>query len=158
MRDYIRINHLDNVAVALRDFSKGEAVNVDDANIILCEDIGRGHKFALKDFDENEAVIKYGFPIGFSKQSIKKGEHIHVHNLRTGLGDDLSYEYNPVDIVSSSCDLAEDKSYFMGYERKDGRAGIRNELWVIPTVGCVNSIVKAIADKCQNLVGKIVLY
>lgn len=151
MQEYIKINQADNVAVALRDFSKGEVVSL-DGEITLNDDIARGHKFALKDIKADEPVIKYGFPIGYAKEDIKKGCHIHVHNLRTGLGDDLTYEYNKAEIASELCKLDEDKKFFMGYERKDGKAGVRNELWVIPTVGCVNSIAKEIASECQNLV------
>lgn len=151
MQEYIKINQADNVAVALRDFNKGEVVSL-DSEITLNDDIARGHKFALKDIGADEPVIKYGFPIGYAKEDIKKGCHIHVHNLRTGLGDDLTYEYNKKDPAENLCKLDEDKKFFMGYERKDGKAGVRNELWVIPTVGCVNSIAKEIASECQNLV------
>ena len=151
MQEYIKINRADNVAVALRDFNKGEVICL-DSEIILNDDIARGHKFALCDIKADEPVIKYGFPIGYAKEDIKKGCHIHVHNLRTGLGDDLSYNYNKSNPVNIPCNLDEEKKYFMGYERKNGKAGVRNELWVIPTVGCVNSIAKEIASECQKLV------
>ena len=150
MQEYIKINQADNVAVALRDFSKGEIVSLDD-EITLSDDIARGHKFALKDIKADEPVIKYGFPIGYAKEDIKTGSHIHVHNLRTGLGDDLTYDYNKSNPVNIPCNLDEEKKYFMGYERKDGKAGVRNELWVIPTVGCVNSIAKEIASEYIGL-------
>lgn len=152
MQEFVKINPADNVAVALRDYSKGETVVLDNLSVTLMEDIARGHKFALEDIKEGEAVIKYGFPIGYTKADVNKGCHIHVHNLRTGLGDDLTYEYHPSEVKPLVSNLKEDKKYFMGYERSDGRAGIRNELWIIPTVGCVNSVAKAIADKCSNLV------
>lgn len=151
MQEYIKINPADNVAVALRDLNKGEVVSL-DGDITLNDDIARGHKFALKDIKVDEPVIKYGFPIGNAKEDIKKGCHIHVHNLRTGLGDDLTYDYNRANPADIPCNLDEEKKYFMGYERKDGKAGVRNELWVIPTVGCVNSIAKEIAAECQDLV------
>lgn len=152
MQDFIRINQSDNVAVALRDFNRGEIITIDNEEIELVDDIARGHKFALKDLDENQPVIKYGFPIGYTKQSVKQGNHIHTHNLRTGLGDDLSYDYNPSNVENLTSSVSEDKKYFMGYERSDGRAGIRNELWVVPTVGCVNAVAKAIAASCQDFV------
>lgn len=151
MQEYIKINQADNVAVALRDLVKGEVIAL-DGEITLVNDIARGHKFALSDIKSGEPVIKYGFSIGYAKEDIEKGSHIHVHNLRTTLGDDLSYEYNKADIPQIPCNLSEDKKYFMGYERKDGKAGVRNELWVVPTVGCVNSIAKEIAAECQDLV------
>ena len=152
MQEFVKINQADNVAVALRDFPKGEILQIDDSSITLEEDIARGHKFTLTELEEGAAVIKYGFPIGYTRQAVEKGCHIHVHNLRTGLGDDLSYEYQPSDVPEREFLLSDSKKHFLGYERKDGKAGVRNELWIVPTVGCVNSIAKAIAENCQNLV------
>ncbi len=152
MQEFVKINQADNVAVALRDFQKGEILQIDDSSITLEEDIARGHKFTLTELEEGAAVIKYGFPIGYTRKAVEKGCHIHVHNLRTGLGDDLSYEYQPSDVPEREFLLSDSKKHFLGYERKDGKAGVRNELWIVPTVGCVNSIAKAIAENCQNLV------
>ncbi len=151
MQEFIKINAADNVAVALRDYAKGETLCVDGSDVTLAEDIARGHKFTLTDLASGAAVIKYGFPIGYTKEAVGKGCHIHVHNLKTGLGDDLSYEYHPSKAADPVCDLPENDRYFMGYERADGKAGVRNELWVVPTVGCVNSIAGAIAAQCQDL-------
>lgn len=152
MQEYIKINRDDNVAVALRDMKKGEKTQIDGEEIVLNEDIASGHKFALADIDEGMPVIKYGFPIGFTKEDVKKGSHIHVHNLRTGLGDDLEYEYHPAEVPAAGHSLTEEEKYFSGYERPDGRAGIRNEIWIIPTVGCVNSVAADIAERCKHLV------
>lgn len=151
MQEYIKINAADNVAVALRDYTKGETVNVDGVEVTLEEDIARGHKFTLEALEANAPVIKYGFPIGYTKEAVKKGCHIHVHNLKTGLGDDLSYEYHPTNVDNRACTLPEEDRFFYGYERPDGKVGVRNELWVVPTVGCVNSIAGAIARQCQDL-------
>ncbi len=151
MQEFMKINAADNVAVALRDYAKGETLSVDGTEVTLAQDIARGHKFTLTALAEGAAVIKYGFPIGYTKEAVGKGCHIHVHNLKTGLGDDLSYEYRPTDAAGRACMLPDEDRYFMGYERADGRAGVRNELWVIPTVGCVNSVAGAIAARCQDL-------
>ena len=93
------------------------------------------HKIALADIKEGEKVIKYGFPIGVAKQDIKAGSWVHVHNVKTGLGDVLDYEYNP----SGSELEPTEHAHFMGYRREDGRVGVRNEIWIIPTVGCFSS-------------------
>lgn len=151
MQEYIKINAADNVAVALRDYRKGETLHVDGVDVTLAEDIARGHKFTLSALEANSPVIKYGFPIGYTKEAVGMGCHIHVHNIKTGLGDDLSYEYHPTDIGHRACTLPEADRFFYGYERPDGRVGVRNELWVVPTVGCVNSIAGAIAKQCQDL-------
>ncbi len=151
MQEYIKINRDDNVAVALRDMSKGEKVVIDGNETFLEEDIARGHKFTLIDIAEGMPVIKYGFPIGYTTEYVKRGSHVHVHNIKTGLGDDLEYEYHPACVNVSSNDLTEEEKYFYGYERADGRVGIRNEIWIIPTVGCVNSIASDIAGRCKDL-------
>ena len=151
MQEFIKINAADNVAVALRDYTKGETLHVDGTDVTLAEDIARGHKFTLVALDAGAPVIKYGFPIGYTKEAVAKGCHIHVHNLKTGLGDDLSYEYHPANIGCRACTLQEEDRFFYGYERPDGRVGVRNELWIVPTVGCVNAIAGAIARRCQDL-------
>ena len=151
MQEFIKINAADNVAVALRDYKKGETLHVDGADVTLAEDIARGHKFTLTALDAGAPVIKYGFPIGYTKEAVGQGCHIHVHNIKTGLGDDLSYEYHPSHVDNRACTLPEEERFFFGYERSDGRVGVRNELWVVPTVGCVNAIAGAIARQCQDL-------
>lgn len=150
MQDFIRISENDNVAVALRDLKAGESFKVGDIDVTLNEDIARGHKFTLAEISEGENVIKYGFPIGHVTSNVAKGAHVHVQNIKTNLGDNLEYSYNPQKDYPSTA-LPEVKT-FMGYERADGRVGVRNELWIVPTVGCVNSIAKAIEKRCQHLV------
>ena len=149
MQDFVKINENDNVAVALRPIAKGETLQVGDAQVTTLEEIPQGHKFALKAIGEGEDVIKYGFRIGHAKEAIQKGQWVHVHNIKTALGDLLSYTYEPVDSALEETSHA----YFDGYRRADGKVGVRNEIWIIPTVGCVNSIAKALEKKAQKFVG-----
>lgn len=149
MRDFIVINEKDNVAVALKFLSGGKCVNVNGKNIELKNDIPMGHKFLLEDLSEGSNIIKYGYPIGYLLSNAKAGEHIHTHNIKTLLGDNLEYEYNPV-LKNEDVEYTDIPLTFNGYERKNGDVGIRNEIWIIPTVGCVNSIVKMIADKAKT--------
>ena len=153
MQKCIRINDKDNVAVALKDLKAGEECQIDGTSLILSEDITRGHKFALKDLSEGEKVIKYGFPIGYLTKSVLKGAHIHTHNLKTLLKDDLSYTYERVGSEGKRIELKEGEKYFEGFIRSDGRAGVRNELWIVPTVGCVNNIARKIEDDAKALIG-----
>ncbi|MBE6619140.1 MAG: altronate dehydratase [Ruminococcaceae bacterium] len=141
----LQINAKDKVAVAIEAISAGESVTVAGKNITLLNDIPAGHKFALCDIPEGENIIKYAFPIGHAKSDIKTGEHIHTHNTRSNLGKLLEYKYEPnfEEIAPKS------PKYFMGYKRADGKVGIRNEIWIIPTVGCVNSIVREIESLSQ---------
>lgn len=147
MQNYIKIHPADKVAVALCPLPAGTAVSIDGRTILLLEDIPQGHKFALQDLAENEPVIKYGYPIGITKEPIKAGAWIHVHNMKTALGDLLTYTYHKQDTALAPTE----ERFFQGYRRTDGKAGVRNEIWIIPTVGCVNNVAAAIERKAQSL-------
>lgn len=149
MQDFIRIHEDDNVAVALRPIAKGEQLTVGQYQVTALEEIPQGHKFALKPIAQGGEVIKYGFRIGNAKEDIPAGGWVHVHNLKTALGDLLTYKYEP---VASGLKETE-HAYFDGYRRPDGKVGVRNEIWIIPTVGCVNSIARALEKKAQKFVG-----
>ena len=148
MRDYIRIHKNDMVAVAIRPLKKGTKCLVEDLTVTLTEDIPMGHKFALRDIVKGENIIKYGFPIGHAAAEIKAGAWVHTHNTETNLDDVLEYSYQP-----DFRELPPTKpASFDGFVRKDGRVGVRNELWILPTVGCVNSIAQRIAEQAQSFV------
>lgn len=143
--DFMVINDKDNVAVALNDLSKGAIVNCAGRNVTLTDDIPRGHKFSLHALKEGENVIKYGNPIGHVTMDVHEGAHVHIQNIKTNLGDLLEYEYHP----ERSPEIKKRErtnATFQGFLRKDGNAGVRNELWIIPTVGCVNSIATKLAE------------
>ena len=107
--------------------------------------IENGHKYALYDIEVGEQIIKYGFPIGVATTEIKKGEHVHTHNIKTGLGDLLTYEYKP---ELTPVKMADSNSIptFDGYVRSNGDVGIRNDIWIINTVGCVNKTAQKLAE------------
>ena len=107
-----------------------------------------GHKYALCDIKKGENVIKYGSPIGHAMADIKKGEHIHTHNLKTNLSGNLEYSYNYKDY---GIEANESSITFKGYRRENGEVGIRNEIWIVNTVGCVNKV----AEKLSSLTGAI---
>ena len=140
---YLKINSADNVAVAITALPAGEKLIVDGKEIILNEDIPAGHKFALKDFAEGENVIKYGYPIGHARTARKQGDWMNENNIRTNLAGLLEYTYNPTEV---KLDIPHKDLTFKGYRRKNGDVGVRNEIWIIPTVGCVNGIVNQLAE------------
>lgn len=141
----IIINPLDNVAVALCDLKKGET----HEGVTLTEDITKGHKFALRAIKKNEHIIKYGNPIAYATADIAAGEHVHTHNVHTNLKGELEYTYHKV-----PTDLKPAKPRkVMVYPRANGNVGIRNELWVIPTVGCVNGQAKLIVETFKEKYG-----
>lgn len=148
MKSFIKINPSDNVAVALVPLSKGTVIELDDITLTLTEDIMQGHKFSLKNLKPGDSIIKYGNPIGHATAEIPAGSWIHTHNLKTGLGDLLTYTYN-----KNVSDLPHrEPKFFQGYRRKDGSVGVRNEIWIIPTVGCVNNVVTAIERNSQKYI------
>ncbi len=148
MQKYIKIHPADKVAVALCRLEAGTKVFNCGIEIMILEDIPQGHKFALEDMDKGESVIKYGSPIGIALSMIRAGEWVHTHNMRTALRDTLQYTYDRKD----SCAALAEKRYFQGYKRADGRVGVRNEIWIIPTVGCVNNVVWAVHRQSVSLV------
>ena len=144
---YLKINAADNVAVAISDLKAGETITMDGADIRVNQDVPAGHKVALKDFAEGENVIKYGYPIGHAKEAIRKGDWINEHKIKTNLAGLLDYTYNP---VKADLDIPHKNLTFKGYRRKNGDVGVRNEIWIIPTVGCVNGIANQLAEKLRQ--------
>ncbi len=144
----IHINPADNVVVALHPIAKGTAVPVGQGTVTAAEDIPQGHKMAIAPIAEGENVIKYGFAIGHATAAVTPGMWLHTHNIHTNLSGEIEYTYNP---NVHPLPPAEPET-FMGYRRKDGKVGIRNEIWIIPTVGCVNDCAKALVRDNQDLV------
>lgn len=137
--NFIKIHPKDNVAVALATVAQGTLVNIDGVAISLLEDIPKGHKVALRNIHADEDVIKYGFPIGHVTLSVQQGRHIHSHNLATNLHDLQDYQYiHEMSSVAPIVDIGDQPVSV--YRRSNGEVGIRNELWIIPTVTCVNAI------------------
>lgn len=147
MKKYIRINKKDNVAVALLPINKGEIVEIEDLKIKLKEDIKKGHKFTLELLEKNKDVIKYGMPIGHTLKNMEAGQWIHTHNLKTNLSDLDTYSY--VDLEDIELEETKRKKVNV-YLRKNNKIGIRNELWIIPTVGCVNGIGESIIEEFKK--------
>ncbi|SNR96808.1 D-altronate dehydratase [Anaerovirgula multivorans] len=147
MKRFIKINSSDNVIVALTDLKKDEIIAFENKEIQLKEDIKRGHKFAIQDIKEGENVIKYGAPIGHATKTIETGKWIHSHNTKTNLSGVSEYQFNQAlnEIIEDNRNLT-----FDGYRRKNGDVGIRNELWIVPTVGCVNGIAEMIIKKFKE--------
>lgn len=139
MNDYIIIHEIDNVAVVLRPFKKGEVV----AGVVLEEDIPQAHKVALKLIKKGEDIMKYGSPIGHATADILPGFHVHTHNVATNLDDVIEYKYEPKypEVLGYKSDRTVDV-----YERKSGEYGIRNELWIVQTVGCVSGMAREIIE------------
>lgn len=147
MKRWLKINAKDNVCVALDRLSAGEMLIIDGDEIRLVGDIENGHKFAIRPLKSGEVVLKYGYPIGYALTDIAMGEHVHNHNLKTTLQDNLAYSYNP---AFTNLQSLYSISSFEGYRRKDGRVGIRNEIWIVPTVGCVNGQAQQIVDRAKR--------
>lgn len=147
MRNHIQINPVDNVAVAVTRLPAGEVLRIEERNVIVRQDIPAGHKVALRDFGKGEPVVKYGSPIGHALQDISAGDWVNETNIRTNLGGLQEYVFTPQPVPP----LTDAKEmYFKGYRRANGEAAIRNEIWIIPTVGCVNGIASRLAGRLQE--------
>lgn len=144
---FLKINPADSVVVCLRAMKAGETVSADGKVITLLQDVPAGHKVLIEDKNEGEDIIKYGYPIGHAKKYLKAGEWINENNLKTNLAGTLEYTYNPVDDKLS---IAKENRTFKGYVRKNGEVGVRNEIWVVPTVGCVNGIAERVAKQLEE--------
>ncbi len=145
----IKINPADNVAVAIKPLKAGATVYVDGKAITLNADIPAGHKFLLCDLQQGADVIKYGYPIGHLNECHKQGDYVCHDHIHTNLGGLLEYTYSgdSEQLTKLSNQTSSDGSTFMGYRRKNGDVGIRNELWIIPTVGCVNGVCNQLRDR-----------
>ncbi|SHE37723.1 D-altronate dehydratase [Bacteroides luti] len=144
---YLKINPADNVAVAILNLSAGETISVNGLDIKLNEDVPAGHKFALKDFAVDDHIVKYGYAIGHAITPIKQGDWVNEKKIKTNLSGLLEYTYNP---AHETLEIANKNLTFKGYKRKNGDVGVRNEIWIIPTVGCVNGIVNQLADQLRR--------
>lgn len=144
---FLKINPADSVVVCLRAMKAGETDSADGKVITLLQDVPAGHKVLIEDKNEGEDIIKYGYPIGHAKKNLKAGEWVNENNLKTNLAGTLEYTYNPVDDKLS---IAKGNRTFKGYVRKNGDVGVRNEIWVVPTVGCVNGIAERVAKQLEE--------
>ena len=150
MQNFIKINEKDNVVVALNVISAGESVQIrvqgEEQCVTALEEIPAGHKMAICDIPKGGEVTKYGYPIGHAMEAVKCGSWVHTHNVGTALGDLLEYTYEPAPVREEKTEDAT----FLGFMRPDGKVGVRNEIWVIPTLGCVNNVAAAIARQANE--------
>lgn len=137
MKNLMKMNPRDTVAVALRPIAAGEELTIDGLTVQAAQEIPQGHKIALTGFSSGDTITKYGSPIGHATVPIAAGDWIHTHNIKTNLSGEEEYEYVPDvhPVIYPRRDLT-----FQGYRRSNGKVGIRNDLFIIPTVGCVNGV------------------
>lgn len=147
----MKIHQKDNVAVLLDNLKAGEVATLGDLKVEVKEDIDKGHKISFEEIAQGENIVKYGFPIGYALKHISAGEYVHTHNIRTNLKGMLEYSYEPQ--LSKLGSVQQGK--FMGYVRENGEVGIRNEIWIVNTVGCVNKTAERLANEAnQRFAGK----
>jgi len=147
---YLRINPADSVVVCLTEKKAGDIVSIDGRDIVVRQDTPAGHKVLIKDVRKGENIIKYGYPIGHAREALTAGDWVNEHNLQTNLQGTLNYTYQP---VGERLHINNDHRTFKGYRRKNGDVGVRNELWIVPTVGCVNGIGEKLAQLMREETG-----
>jgi altronate hydrolase len=146
----IQIHATDNVWIVLEDVKKGDQIHLGTRVVVAQEDIGRGHKIAVKKITKGENIIKYGFPIGHATEEIQEGDFVHSHNVKTNLKGELDYTFRQQEPVLRKNEISEVPT-FLGYKRENGDVGVRNELWLINTVGCINKVAENLARMGNNL-------
>lgn len=161
----LKVHPEDSVAVAIRPLSQGEVVEVAGLQIAVATDIPAGHKFALKAIAKGEKVIKYGAPIGYAVTDIACGEHVHAANIKTTLSESAEYVYDKMQSEQFALKAEQRSKEWEGrvpaikaYRRSNGAIGIRNELWIVPTVGCVNKIAENLVSWAQDNLKKAPFY
>lgn len=147
MNHFLKIDEKDNVVVALKNLEVGTIITVTENEVKLSEAVTAGHKIALENIKKGHNIVKYGFPIGHATEDIEVGRWVHTHNVKTNLSDKIEYTYTPklTDILH-----VDGPKSFRGYKRSNGLVGVRNELWIVPTVGCVNGIADLIIKEFKN--------
>ena len=144
---YLQINKGDNVVVCLQPINAGEEIKIGNHAVQALRNTPAGHKILLCDTPKDKPIIKYGYPIGRAKENLKAGEWVNENNIQTNLSGTLEYEYHPA--IKPLSIEQEDRS-FKGFMRKNGEVGIRNEIWIVPTVGCVNGIAERLARQLEQ--------
>ena len=144
---FLKINPADSVVVCLQAKKKGDVIEIDGQRVVLNQDTPAGHKVLIRDVSEGENIIKYGYPIGHARQDLKAGDWVNEDNLKTNLSGTLEYTYQPVE---ERLNIKKENRTFKGYVRKNGDVGVRNEIWVVPTVGCVNGIAERLVKELQR--------
>ena len=147
---FLKINPADSVVVCLQPKQKGDVIEVDGLSITVNQDTPAGHKVLIKDVQQGEDIIKYGYPIGHARQNLKAGDWVNENNLKTNLSGTLDYTYHP---VNEELSIKRENRTFLGYRRKNGDVGVRNEIWIVPTVGCVNGIAERLAHLLSKETG-----
>ena len=144
---YLQINKGDNVVVCLRPINAGEEIKIGNHAVLALRNTPAGHKILLCDTPKDKPIIKYGYPIGRAKENLKAGEWVNENNLQTNLSGTLKYEYHP---AIKPLSIEQEDRTFKGFMRKNGEVGIRNEIWIVPTVGCVNGIAERLARQLEQ--------
>ena len=139
------------MVVCLQPKKKGDIIEIDGLKVVVSQDTPAGHKVLIKDAPKGTDIIKYGYPIGHAKEDLKAGDWVNENNLKTNLSGTLEYTYNP---VNQELDIKKENRTFKGYVRKNGDVGVRNEIWIVPTVGCVNGIAERLVDALKKETGE----
>ena len=150
LKTYLKINPADSVVVCLQEKKQGDIIEVDGKQITVLQDTPAGHKVLIEDKKQGEDIIKYGYPIGHALEDLKAGQWVNENNLKTNLSGTLEYTYQP---VNEQLTIKDEQRTFKGYVRKNGDVGVRNEIWIVPTVGCVNGIAERLAAQLSKEIG-----
>lgn len=152
-KEAIKVTSKDDVAVALRKIEAGSEIAVNGDRLVTLDEIPFGHKVAVRDLLQGQPVLRYGYPIGLALSDIQKGQWVHSHNLGTALSGLIDYEYKPSH--NRTIQKYAGRKEVDLYPRSDGRFGTRNEIWIVPTVSCVNHTINILAEEARKQFGHL---
>lgn len=152
MNSWVRLHENDHVVIALQSFAKGDKLPLEGGQALsLLDEVSKGHKVLTRAVRKGQHVLKFGYSIGVAKEDIEPGSWVHTHNMGTGLKGFLDYGYEPAAQEHVKAESPDAGRTFQGYIRENGEVGIRNEIWIINTVGCINKTCEIVARKAHAL-------
>ncbi|WP_317618410.1 altronate dehydratase family protein [Paenibacillus sp. PL91] len=152
MNSWVRLHEEDHVVIALQPFAKGDQLTLEAGNTVTLQDeVPKGHKVLTRAVRKGGHVLKFGYSIGVAKEDIEPGSWVHTHNMGTGLKGFLDYSYEPAKLEHSKASSIDASRTFQGFIRENSDIGIRNEIWIINTVGCINKTCEIVARKAHAL-------
>ncbi|WP_053372478.1 UxaA family hydrolase [Paenibacillus sp. FJAT-27812] len=152
MNSWVRLHEEDHVVIALQPFAKGDQLTLEEGEpLTLQAEVPKGHKVLTRAVRKGEHVLKFGYSIGVAKEDIEPGSWVHTHNMGTGLKGFVDYAYEKAVPIQAKATSPDAERTFQGFVRENGDVGIRNEIWIINTVGCINKTCEIVARKAHAL-------
>ena len=134
----------DQVAVAKQDLRPGQLILAGNAVVEIKHPVARGHRFAIKDIPNHDFIMQFGYAFGRSK-GIKAGEAVTIHNIENIVPDVSIKDFTEPPSTNYKREFL--SKTFLGFKRRNGKAGTRNYYLVVPTSMCASETCSQIAHQ-----------